>query len=97
VVTSPDSHPADNVDASRAQDNWESSEQSEAGNVAAAGGRTVKCVVIQGRRCRSRLSGVVVTVWCSVWCSRIDGQQTQRGGLNGESRRPGNWSPSGYS
>lgn len=32
----------------------------EAENVAAAGWRTVKCVITQGRRCRQRLSGVVV-------------------------------------
>jgi hypothetical protein len=77
VVVSPDSPSADNVDASCVQDDWAPFGQSEAGKVAAAGGRAVKCVAIQGRRCRQRLSGVVVAVQWSYRCSRIDGHGMQ--------------------
>jgi hypothetical protein len=67
-------------------------------NAAAAGARSVNCVVTRGRRCRQRLSGVVVDgLEGTVVFTHQRESQAGRGGQRGESRQLGSWGPSGYS
>jgi hypothetical protein len=70
----------------------------EAGNVAAAGGRGVNCVITQSRRCRQRLFDVVVD--SSVKKSTFARGRTHRTGRDGQcgaSRMFGSWGSSGFS